>query len=281
MVVAVAAAVLALTGCGAQDSRTGTPAGSDDGSTAAAERPARKAPTARAVVAALTKLDTGRTSTVLEVDGTTITRTGRYRVSDLAGATDITYDLGDTGTLNIRTLAVNGVAFAQVDNGDELRMRRCWWRYEAGVVAEAVGGGEPGMLGLSPEINALLDLQDERGRTTSDLYTVASILGAKFPTSLGVSVESDSRTPIDLHFDDGGVLTGWSTSIARLAGSAQDAGLTPSPGLALLGTPIDVELDGFGDAIDIDAPAEDRQVLFDTSSSEDRLDADISACEAG
>ncbi|MFB9312939.1 hypothetical protein [Nocardioides plantarum] len=252
-----------LTGCGGEGSSADR-----DG------RPALTASSGAGVAEALTDLDTGRTSATIEVDGTTITRTGSYRVSGPASASEITYDLAGDDTLVTRYLSIDGVSFSQVDNGDEMQMDRCWLRDEASVVD------------IAPEIGVLLDLRDERGRVTTDLYTAAHMLSAQFLTLLGVTADSTARTPIDLHVDDDGTVTGWSTTIQRLAESARQAGLDPpADALALDDSTIDVRLDGLGRQVDISAPADDRQLPLDPTDpdavDEGEFEAALQACEAG
>ena len=255
--------VSALAGCG------GGGSSSDDD-----DQPDGGATSGPAVREALSELDTGRTTATVHVEGTTISRTGSYRISGPDSASEITYDLPGDDTLVTRYLSIGGVSFSQVDNGDEMQMSRCWLRNEATTVD------------IAPEIGVLLDLQGEPGRFTADLYTTANILSAEFLTMLGVTPDSTFRTPIDVQLDGDGAVTGWSTSIQRLAESAKDAGLDPpADALTLSDSAIEVRLDGLGDPVDVGAPAADRQLPLDPTDpdavDESEFEKSLQACEAG
>lgn len=276
--VAAVLAVSALAGCGSgtgSDRDRSEPRSSQDTQSAATAEPTRtEAPSGRALAEMLAELDTGRTTARLDIDGTTITRTGSYRISGSASTTETTYDLGEDGTLVTRALSIGGNSFSQVDNGNEMQMERCWLRNES-VVS-----------GIAPEIGVLLDVREEQGRATADLYTVASMLSAQFLTALGVTLDSTARTPIDLRVDEDGTVTGWSTTFERLVESVEEAGLEPStPLVGFANGPIDVELDGLGDPVDIVRPAEDRQVPIDPNDpatiDEAEFEDALRACEAG
>lgn len=273
---------LAVAGCGGSDEPgrgSGQPSSSGTtpttGSpTAPAASPAPAAPAARAVVAALTELDTGSFRADLALGGATMTREGSYRISDQSGSGSVTFDLGDGKVVSVRSLTVDGVAYGQVDNGSNVQMAPCWWRYDADDAA-----GVEGTIGLGPEISALLALRDRGGRTTTRLALAASLFGGQAVAAVGLDLDSVARTPISLRYDDGGVLTGWGTTLGELIESAEAAGLDPGD-LGPPSTPIDVELEGFGDPVDITAPAPGRQIDFDPAASDAEIGRAITACQS-
>ncbi|MDO9397457.1 MAG: hypothetical protein Q7T71_13000, partial [Herbiconiux sp.] len=124
---------LALTACGGSDDRVPERESAAPTSTGTTQAPARKrpaAPTAEAVRAALTELDTGRYRVRLDLGSATLTRKGVFRIEDSAGSGTATYDLGDGRGVSVRTLTVDDIAYGQVDNGSNVRMAPCWWRYD-------------------------------------------------------------------------------------------------------------------------------------------------------
>jgi hypothetical protein len=276
---ALAVGALALTACGGDDpAARPSPTGGfeEDYPTRAPQ------PDAAAVREAMTSTDTGRFETTIDLPGTTVRRTGVYRLAD--GATRNTSTVTtEESELSVESIAVDGLTFARVDDGDQLVMERCWLRYDVAALASAGPVADAVVATVPPEVQALTAVEDDGGaaEATAPLYPVVSAFGAAAVADLGIGPDIGGRAPIGYVIENGSAR--YSFELGRVLAAVEEQGVdvpddirTATRSSRLSGLVTEV-----GEPVDIAAPPRRRVVVLEPQTSQADLLAELRSCEAG
>lgn len=242
--------------------------------------PSRLPPPAR-VSEAMAGLDTGVFSSEIRLADVRINRGGQYRISDRSAG----YATSGSGPgferLEVRTIAVDDLVHTQVARSYAL----CFWRYEAGRVdamsadlrgvAAGVDFAASTQGGVPAEVATVLDLRRDGDGASADLRTVVATLGSTLSRSFEVPPGSTTRTPVELRFNDAGVLTGWTTTFADIVASARRGG---HASLGEVEGTIEVWFSKLGQPTTIAVPDPDRLVALTPRTVDTAVDR-IRACE--